>query len=115
MKIALSTLAMSAYNIIARSNGPVNVRNVYNIVFAALEDPGITEDLFAAALARLETMKYIAIVNQTLGIVDVTDPKRRLVRWRDRTNDGWSGWRVEGEDGLPKQLVSISIDLGAAP
>lgn len=113
MKIALSTLAMSAYNVIARGNGPSQARHVFKIVQAAHEDPGITEDLFAAALARLETMKYITIVDVALGLVDVCDPERRLVRWRDRDGDGWTGWRVDAE-GVPKQLVSVSIDLGEA-
>jgi len=112
MKIALSTLAMSAYNIIARSKGPIAAGSAYSIVASALEDPEITRDLFAAALARLESMKYIAIVDQERGLIDVTDPKRRLVRWRDRRGDGWTGWQVTGDDGLPTQM--FAIDLGAA-
>lgn len=114
MKIALSTLAMSAYNVMTRSAGPTPARSVFNIVREALEDHEITEDTFAAALARLESMKYITIVDKEKGLVDVTDPKRRLVRWRDRNGDGWSGWKVEGDDGLPKKLVTMTIDLGAA-
>ncbi len=111
MKIALSTLAMSAYNVIARNGGPLAAGKLHTIVTTALEDPGITRDFFAAALVRLESMKYIIIVDQALGLIDVTDPKRSLVRWRDRGGDGWSGWKVEGERGLPQ---SLSIDLGDA-
>ncbi len=112
MNIALSTLAMSAYNVLARNGGPAPARSIFNVVVAAHEDPTITPEDFAAALARLETYRYIRIVDAEKGLVDVLDPNRRVVRWRKRTNDGWDGWMVEGAKGQPEIL--FSIDLGAS-
>jgi len=38
--------------------------------------------------------------------VSCRDPRRRRVRWRDRTGDGWGNWLVEDPRG-PQRLEDV--------
>ena len=112
MTIALSTVGLSAYNVLTRQAGPTPASTIHNVVFHGLEDESITPEVFARALAELEARGFIKIVDVAAGTIDVVDSRRRLVRWRDRTGDGWQNWMVDDLRG-PQRL--FAIDLGDSP
>jgi hypothetical protein len=99
MKNAPSTVALSAYNVLAKAGEPIPAQSLFNIVARGLQDPGITGEMFARCLAELQTRGLIRVADQSKGLLDVLDPRRRLVRWRDRTGDGWNNWMVDSERG----------------
>lgn len=109
MNIALSTIGLSAYNVLTRQAGPTPASLIHTVVLHGLQNAEITQDVFARALAELEARGFIRIVDRDKGLIDVTDDRRRLVRWRDRTEDGWANWLVDDIRG-PQRLASI--DLG---
>lgn len=121
-KVALSTIAMSAYNVLAKQSGPAEASRIFQVVSSGLMDPGITKDVFAKALAELEQRGLIAIVDKEKGLIDVVDELRRVVRWRSRApaTGGWDNWLVDGVQGptpVPRRIPTegMSIDLGAMP
>ena len=97
MKDALSTVGLSAYNVLARSGGPMPSGKLFQVVRTASEDDTLTAQEFGQALDKLLLKKLIRPLND--GVFDVVDPKRRLVRWRDREGDGWSKWQVSSPAG----------------
>jgi hypothetical protein len=101
MKFPVSTTALSAYNVIAKSGIAVPVNVVFNIVRSGLEDETLTRDEFARVLVELEGRGLVRIVDAKLGTIDLVDPQRRVVRERDRTKgtDGWNGWKVDSPKG----------------
>ena len=105
MNVAMSTVAMSAYNVLAKNGEAAPVAKLHAVVKGGL-NTGIESDDFAAALTGLLELGYISIVSQDEGLVDVVDPKRRIVRWRDRTNDGWDNWTVDDAAG-PQKLNEV--------
>ena len=105
MNVAMSTVAMSAYNVLAKNGGAAPVARLHTVVKSGL-NTDIEKDEFAVALTALMELGYISIVDEETGMVDVADPKRRLVRWRDRTNDGWDNWTVDGAAG-PQKLNEV--------
>lgn len=93
-----STIAMSIYNVLATTGGPMNDLMVFNHV-RTTANPGVTKKQFDASLNKLGKMKLIR--RTPLGIAAV-DPKRRIIVSRDRSDmkkqvdgrvtGGWGGW-----------------------
>ena len=114
MKVALSTVALSAYNVLAKQPGPSEASRIFLIVKMGLMDEGVTQDVFARALAELQARGLICITEKDKGLIDVNDPRRRIVRWRNRSGAGWDNWLVDDIRG-PSPVPNLSTDLGAAP
>jgi len=94
--LAPSTIAMSAYNILTMAPVPVTISQLYVIVCRRHETT-IHPDLYSSAIDGLIARRWIhgEIVCGQEPMVSCKDLQGRLVRWRDRTGDGWSGWMVE--------------------
>lgn len=99
--LALSTIAMSAYNVLAMQ-GVMQGAQLYAALIA--HHPDLPAALLDDALMSLCSRNLV----RNLGVgFAVADPLRRLVRKRDRNGDGWGGWMVQGDD-------KIMVTLGAA-
>lgn len=101
-RVAVSTVAMTAYNLLTRSRSPQELRKACGEVH-----PGVSDDDFQAAAEGLQ--------QRGLVVVDDGGSYRRTrqvgpVVGRDRTGDGWGGWRARVSSG-PAKLV----ELTAAP
>ena len=99
MKNAISTVGLSAYNVIANNGGPMHAGKCFSVVKGGLNDETLTEEEFVVSLSELAARGRVRIVDQAKALVDVTDPLRRVVKWRDRTKDGWTRWMVPSEQG----------------
>ena len=103
-----STIAMTAYNIIAQSLEPLPPEVILTIGKAKAH-PDLKEDQLKEALNRLVDMKY---VNEKNGGYSGKDPKRRIIVERDRSDawideetgeitGGWNDWMAkDNERGL---------------
>lgn len=106
--LATSTVAMSAYNMLAISPQPFTAGQLYSAVCKA---HGIQFDQkqFIEALQGLVSRSYLKIKRaeeKKHDTFELVDPAKRRVRWRDRTGDGWENWMVESPRG-PQPLVKI--------
>lgn len=105
MKTALSTLAVSAYNVVCRQGAPMQASLLFAVLSSTFDDT-LTEDDVAEALSGLHARNFLVIVDEESGLVDVADPKRRLVRWRNRNGDGWNRWLVD-DGGKTKRIEEV--------
>ncbi len=96
--VAASTIALSAYNVLARNKGPLPVSGLKAIVESGLNIT-ISTHTFASCMAVLVEQGSINIVDESTGTIDVSDPNKNLVRSRDRTGSGWEKWTIHDEQG----------------
>lgn len=100
MKNAPSTVGLSAYNILASNGSPMQATRLLKVVQGGLNDDTITQDEFVLILTKMVELNRLRIHDREKGLVDITDSKRRIVRQRDRTGDGWNGWMLDSKSGL---------------
>lgn len=100
MKYAESTVAMTAYNLLAMATGPIERSSLLCRV-RDVAMPGLEEQQFNSAIAKAMSRGYLHSIP---GGIDVVDTKRRLVRSRDRSDvrvvggevlGGWERWIVQ--------------------
>lgn len=90
--LADSTIAMSAYNLVAIYAQPMELDLLLSQVHAA---HGIDQRRLEHALEQLRDRGWVTI-DEKRGCIDVRDLKRRVVKARDRRDmSGWSGWLVQ--------------------
>lgn len=106
MQQAQSTIAMSAYNVLAIIGRPTTPAELHQAV-SNLYGEEIPRPDFVEATMQLVTRKYIRELPGSL--LATKDEQRRRVRWRDRTGDGWGNWLVEDPRG-PQKLEDV-IDV----
>ena len=118
-----STVAMSAYNLVAASGRPVQLSEVFERV-RDIQLRGLTQKHFDAAVKGLLKRKLVA--KRRGGLLDVLDPRNRIVGQRDQSDGdydakgrvvgGWNGWLVmDGGKLLPidhGKLLRALKDLG---
>lgn len=104
--IATSTIAMSAYNMLALIGRPMTWDELHTAVSQAYGEP-MEKGAFLRAAAGLLRRGYVSKLPGNL--LALKDKYRRRVRWRDRTGDGWNGWQVEDPRG-PQKLEEV-IDV----
>lgn len=103
MQQAISTIAMSAYNMLAVLGRPVTPSELHQVV-SNMYGEEIPKPAFVEATMELVKRKYIRELPGTL--LASKDEHRRRVRWRDRTGDGWGNWLVEDSRG-PQKLEEV--------
>lgn len=97
-----STVALSAYNLLALANRPMSVSEIAEELRKA-QHPLASDDLFARAVAGLVERGF---VHEGHGLVWSKDRRRRIVRRRNRTDvsvdaetgrvdGGWTGWLID--------------------
>lgn len=110
---ATSTIAMSAYNVLAACGDPMTATQILDAL--SLQHPGLEISQLLTALARLVKLNLIIRRKKAYQSIDV---QRRVVLKRDHTDakidpktgnvkGGWNGWLI-GRLGSPKKTwVSI--------
>lgn len=85
-----ATVAWSAYNWLATQDGPRSIEDV----LAGLQFTWDAQ-LTPAALAQAVTEAISrGLLESEAGLLDVKDPKRRILISRTRGADPWAGWRI---------------------
>lgn len=109
--IATSTVAMTAYNALAGCSGGRTIDELADMVSAwAMQSRLIIpEAQIIEAVSELLKRKF---VRATGPLLDVTDPMRRLVVSRDRSDDGqtgagWRGWKVYARPMAAPAMVQL--------
>lgn len=109
MELATSTIAMSAYNLLTLAPSEVTVGELYG---AVCHGHGVQLDRPQFVVAVKEMLRrglvhlHRADDEHPQDRVSCRDPRRRRVRWRDRTGDGWGNWLVEDPRG-PQRLEDV--------
>lgn len=103
--IAVSTVAMSAYNLLARAGAPMAAAPLRTALNTAC-GVTISTTKFDLATGHLTARGYFKVNGSSQFYV--ADPESRLVRWRDRTGEGWSGWTVVDANG-PHLLDEVIV------
>ena len=95
MTVATSTVAMTVYNLLAGGTGARTIDEIAAAVsgWAAESRIVVSESQLREAVAGLVVRGFVRDMGAR-GLFDVVDPKRRVVASRDRTGEGWAGWRV---------------------
>jgi CRISPR/Cas system endoribonuclease Cas6 (RAMP superfamily) len=112
--LAPSTIAMSAYNLLTLAPDPPTAGQIYSAVCRGHagevkdESEVIPREAFIEALRGLLRRKFVAVFQEKdkEDRFVLVDPRRRRVRWRDRTGDGWNNWLVEDPRG-PQKLEDV--------
>lgn len=97
---ATSTVAMSAYNMLAVQGRPFTTKAIFNYL-SSEPHPGLKKTQVKQGLAEL---KKLGLVRSSREGFQINDPKRRLCVSRDRSGDGWDGWKVRD---LQRGLIPI--------
>jgi hypothetical protein len=98
---AVSTVAVSAYNLVAVAGKPLKATEIRERL-ASSQHVGLSIERTREALNGLVGRKLMRLAGDEA--FDVVDPKRRVVVGRDRSDaqvlddgavtGGWNGWRV---------------------
>lgn len=103
LPLADSTVAMSVYNVLAHAARGLKADDLMSGL-RAFGMPQADERQVARCLAHLDARGWIV----TGARLRVIDPKRRLVRTRNRNDpSGWGGWTVKDPSGHFHPLESI--------
>lgn len=112
MELAVSTVAMSAYNVLTSAPRKVTFRELYVAVCQGHQTQ-IDRQSYINAIKGLLMRGWIhlhqAHGEQPEHMVSCRDYHRRLVRWRDRDGDGWNNWLVADPRG-PRKLEDAIND-----
>lgn len=110
-EIATSTVAMTAYNALAGCPGGRTIDEIADMVsaWAMRSRLVIPEAQIVEAVSELLKRKFIRAIGPLL---DVTDPMRRLVVQRDRSDEGqdgagWRGWKVYARPMAAPAMVQL--------
>ena len=125
MNLAISTIAMSTYNMLALAPEPITIGKLYA---ATCNGHGfqIERPRFLQAIHSLLNRAFLQIHNYNGHPItgsphsqndkfSVYDRHRRLVKWRDRDGNGWDGWKLDGGSSGPIPLelvVKFETDAG---
>jgi hypothetical protein len=90
--LAESTIAMSAYNLLAL-NGPLSLPALHALICKGHESE-VPKDSVLFALNALVMRGFAALDDET-ETLHACGPAGAPVRWRDRNGDGWEGWAVD--------------------
>jgi len=100
---ALSTIAMTAYNLLALAGGTM-ADEALRQRCQGVQLPGLDAGSFIEALVEMAAKGWVDY-DRGSKQVDLKDPHCRLVKYRDRSDGGydddgnpvggWGGWRVQ--------------------
>ena len=109
-----STVALSAYNLLALANRPMSTGEIAEELRKA-QHPLAADDLFTRAVDGLVSRGF---VNVRDGLVWSKDRKRRIIRRRKRDdvtvdsetgriNGGWTGWTIDDPTDGPVAIEEV--------
>lgn len=112
--VATSTVAMTAYNLLATASGARTLNELARAVniWAARCRCVVPDPQIGKAVDELVKRKFVRETVPDSGLLDVCDPMRRPIVERDRSdegqpNAGWRGWKVHARPVAAPQLVSL--------
>lgn len=102
---------MTVYNALATGSGGRTFDEIAKMTTAwsASSRIVVPRSQIREAVAQLYRRKFVQYIN---GLYDVTDPKRRPVVERDRSDEGqtdagWRGWRVHARPVAAPHMVAL--------
>lgn len=93
-----STVAFSAYNLIALVKAPATLGDITDAVHRAHDAEQIPDDQIAEAMDELVKRGWVVFDADAMTYM-IRDPKWRFARERSRTGEGWDDWKVARMDG----------------
>jgi len=99
---ATSTIAISAYNILARLGAEMSAKQIHEELVQT-QHPGLKMGQLRTALRKLAQLYLISASN---GVFKTRDPRRRVITHRDKSDacidaktgevkGGWNGWMLQ--------------------
>ena len=90
-----STVAFTAYNLFAVTGSSATFDDVVTGVQNVHGPEGVEPDQVRRALAVMLHRGWIDF-DKAGRTYSLRDQQRRIVKWRERTNQGWDGWQADG-------------------
>jgi len=103
--VALSTVGLTAYNMLAQHGGSLSAAEVQ--AFASAQGFTYPEERVVKALTALRVRGRVA---EKDGTFRALGPAGVVCHLRDASGDGWSGWRLRRLDRPPAHRVAVRSD-----
>jgi hypothetical protein len=110
--MAPSTIGLTVYNVLTIAPRPLSASELYESASRHL-GVHIEKSDFVEAMKTLVHRKLLFVQlserDHKQDLFSCYDERRRRVRWRDRSGDGWNGWMAENHDGGGPIPIEVMI------